>query len=286
VIWVTDGAANSPEVRASPSIRLLFPILARETDETIRRVRRAESLSLMRAIGVPEEDLHFLGYPSGRIMHCFGPIVDSLRSLLAGLAPAEVYTVAYDQSEFEHDACNAAVQLASRDLGRGTTLFEFPVFNNYKGVLRFHWLIPWDGVRVERTPFSAEEEARRLALFRRAFRSQRSVAWLERLAGLLPSDYRRLGEPYRRMPCHDYSRPLRGARVMYVPKSLRFRDFSRLVAGTSGQREVGFGGRPAEGCVAPEGGDRNAPVKTAGSTGRNDALGAGMLFPGAGAAAG
>jgi len=231
VIWVTDGAANNPEVRASPSIRLLFPILARETDETIRLVRKAESLSLMRAIEVPEEDLHFLGYPSGRIMDHFRPIVASLRVLLTSLAPSEVYTVAYDQSEFEHDACNAAVQAASAGLGNGVALYEFPVFNNHNGVLRFHRLIPQDGGRVERTRFSTEEEGRRLELFRSVFRSQRSVAWLERLGSHLPSEYRRLGEPYCRMPGHDYSRPLPGARVMYVPKSLRFDDFRRLVAG-------------------------------------------------------
>jgi LmbE family N-acetylglucosaminyl deacetylase len=231
MIWMTDGAASNPEVRVSPTIRLLFPILTHESDETIRLIREAESLSLMRAIGVRDEDLHFLGYPSGQIMHCFAPIVESLRRLLVELAPDEVYTVAYDQSEFEHDACNAAVKSASKDLGRDAAVFEFPVFNNHKGILRFHWLIPRREVRTERTPFTAEEESERLRMFRSVFKSQRSVAWLERLGSLLPSDYRRLGEPYRRMPEYDYARPVRGARVMYVPKSLRFDDFKRLVSG-------------------------------------------------------
>jgi len=231
MIWISDGAANSAEVRTSPTIRLLFPILAHESDETIRLVRKAESVSLMRAIGVGDGNLHFLGYPSGQIMHHFHPIVESLRRLFVELAPDEIYTVAYDQSEFEHDACNAAVKSASRGLRQDVTLFEFPVFNNYRGILRFHWLVPWREVRTERTPFTAEEEGERLRLFRSVFKSQRSVAWLERLGSLLPSDYRKLGEPYRRMPEHDYARPTHGARVMYVPRRLRFDHFRRLVSG-------------------------------------------------------
>ena len=151
MIWMTDGAANNPEVRVSPTIRLLFPILTHESDETIRLIREAESLSLMRAIGVRDEDLHFLGYPSGQIMHCFAPIVESLRTLLVELAPDEVYTVAYDQSEFEQwggDLNDNITRVLAANLGALLNTDRVSLYP-WKGIAPIDFQVSMDITRFE-----------------------------------------------------------------------------------------------------------------------------------------
>jgi LmbE family N-acetylglucosaminyl deacetylase len=230
VVWVTDGAANNPEVRKSLVGRLFLPFIARESDETIRQVRKRESLSMMGYLKIREENLRFLSYPSGQIKNCFAQIVDSLADIFLQLNPQEIYTVAFDHSEFEHDACNAAAKFASRDLPPEVTLYEFPVFNVCNGIPRSHWLIPYEGIRIERTPFDKQDERDRLRLFRQLFKSQWFIGWRERITSFLPSEYKKLGEPYRIIPDYDYSKQIDGAKVTYVPKSLRFEDFRKMVS--------------------------------------------------------
>lgn len=229
MVWMTDGAANNPQVRRDLSIRLFFPTVARESDDALRQIRKTESRLLMQHLGVPQENLHFLSFPSGQIQGCFAHIVHSLAHVFAEVRPQEIYTVAFDHCEFEHDACNAAVSFAARRWAGHSTLYEFPVFNRYGWRPRLQWLIPHKGARVERTPFTRQEEKERLRLFRHIFKSQVRAAWLVRLASHLALDYRRHGEPYRVMPAYDYTRPVQGARVNYLPRNLRFEDFKEMV---------------------------------------------------------
>jgi LmbE family N-acetylglucosaminyl deacetylase len=225
-VWVTDGASHDADLRRDPTIRLFFPILVRADNDTIRRVRERESSNLMRTLGVPTDNLTFLGHPSGRVPQCFSAIFDDLRQLFCRLQPHEIYTVAFDHSHIEHDLCNAAVRLAAQP---STRLYEFPVLSLTHGLGRYRWLVPHAGGPIWRTPFSRGEERLRLDLFRKAFPSQWSVALLERLCGLFPSDYRRFGEPYREMPDHDYSSPVTGLIPHYRPNSLTFDNVRRAV---------------------------------------------------------
>jgi LmbE family N-acetylglucosaminyl deacetylase len=224
--WVTDGAAHAEELRRDIGIRLFFPILARVDNDTIRRVRQQESTCLMRRLGVGPQRLTFLAYPSGRLQERFATLVEDLKRLCADLGPREIYTVAYDHSHFEHDACNAAVRLAAP---RQATLYEFPVLSLTHGLGRYRWLSPQPRATTRRTPFAPGEERLRLRLFRQVFRSQWSIALLEQLSSLFPSDYRKLGEPFREMPVYDYTRPIPGLSPQYIPKTLAFEDFRQMV---------------------------------------------------------
>jgi hypothetical protein len=62
------------------------------------------------------------------------------------------------------------------------------------------------------------------------FKSQWFIGWRERITSFLPSEYKKLGEPYRIIPDYDYSKQIDGAKVTYVPKSLRFEDFRKMVS--------------------------------------------------------
>jgi LmbE family N-acetylglucosaminyl deacetylase len=231
MVWMTDGAANNIEVRQDPSIRLFFPVLTRESDTALRQIRKRESTSLMRHLGIPERNLRFLSYPSGQIKGCFSHIVTSLARVFSEVSPQEIYTVAFDHCEFEHDVCNAAVKFAANAWAGKAMLYEFPVFNTFKSRPRLHWFIPHKGVRIERTRFSQREEAERLRLFQFVFKSQWPVAMMEKISYLLPSDYKRHGEPYRIMPEYDYTQWIKGAWVTYMPKSLRLKDFREMILG-------------------------------------------------------
>lgn len=229
LIWVTDGAANNEEVRKMLFVRFFVPLLARETDEAIRRIRTEESSSMAKALGLQPENLHFLAFPSGQIQGCFAEIVAALASLFQALAPDEVYTVAFEHGEFEHDAINAAVRLAAQQVDAALRLYEYPVFNRHRGKLRFHHFIPWENISIERTPFSRAEERERIRFFIEQFPSQWFVARLEQLFDLFPSEFKQRGEPYRQMPAYDYRHPLEDTQVMYQPKSLDFQVFRQMV---------------------------------------------------------
>ncbi|HBZ54592.1 MAG TPA: hypothetical protein DEO88_04225 [Syntrophobacteraceae bacterium] len=226
VVWISDGASHDADLRRDPTIRWFFPLLVQSDNETIRRVRELESRTLMQHLGVPARDQSFLGYPSGRLHHHLPAILDDLRQLFRRGEPQEIYTVAFDHSHFEHDLCNAAVRLAAAPSSR---LYEFPVLSLAHGFGRYRWLLPCPGNQIHRTRFGCTEERFRLELFRRAFPSQWSVALLERLCALFPTDFRRLGEPYRELPRYDYTRPIRGMIPHYLPKSLTFEDLRRAL---------------------------------------------------------
>ncbi len=229
LIWMTDGAANNPEVREMLAIRLFVPLLAKETDETIRGIRAEESCSVAQSLGLSTDQLRFLAHPSGQIKDFFSEIVTSLVILFKELQPHAIYTVAFEHGEFEHDVCNVAVRFATVKIETGIKVYEWPVVNRYQGKMRFHLFIPSEGVEVHRTIFSRREEQERLRLFRKKFRSQWFAAWLEQVLNWFPSDYKCYGEPYRLMPSYNYVEPLSDTQVMYQPASLRFDDFREMV---------------------------------------------------------
>jgi LmbE family N-acetylglucosaminyl deacetylase len=228
-VWMTDGAANNPEVRKMLMVKLFLPILAKETDERIRWIRAEESRSLAKYLDLPETQLRFLNYPSGQIKNLLPQIVESLAKLFQELQPQAIYTVAYEHGEFEHDVCHVAVRLAAQRIEKKVQLYEYPLVNNYKGRLRSHWLILWSGVVVKRTPFTQKEENDRIHLFIEKFPSQWSVARLEQVLNWFPSEYKREGEPYRLMPEYSYIQPIGNTAVMYQPPSMRFEDFREMV---------------------------------------------------------
>jgi hypothetical protein len=226
---VTDGAANNPEVRKSLQIKFTLPLFNRATDPVIRRIRKGESSTLMRHLGLSKENLRFLSFPSGRLKECFPQLLKSLEEVFLELQPQEVYTVPFDHGGFEHDICNALVKIASRALP-DVRLFEFPVLNIYKGFLRIHWFIPFRNIPIQRTPFTREAENQRLRLFHGFYRSQWFATWAEKIIGLFPSEYKRAGEPYRIMPEYDYSRRIDRARLNYHPRGLEFKDFQEIIS--------------------------------------------------------
>lgn len=75
MVWMTDGAANNPEVRKLMAVRLFIPILANETDENIRRIRSEESTALAECIGITKENLTFCSFPSGQIKYYYPDII-------------------------------------------------------------------------------------------------------------------------------------------------------------------------------------------------------------------
>ena len=79
------------------------------------------------------------------------------------------------------------------------------------------------------TPFTRKEEREQLRLFRRVFKSQWFVWWLDWNPFMRPWGYRRRCEPYRQIPDYDYLSEIDKARVVYIPKSLLFEDSKEVV---------------------------------------------------------
>lgn len=229
LVWMTDGAAHNPELRRMLTIKLTIPILAWKRDEEIRQIRTAESRSLAVELGIPESHLRFLEYPSGQILWYFPQIIRTYTELFQELKPRAIYTVAYEHAGFDHDACNAAVRLAARKLDYSLEVYEWPVVNNYRGTILTHRLIPYQGIPIQRTTFTPGDELERINLYIQKYPSQWSAARAEQFLNFFRTDYQRYGEPFRLMPAYDYTHPMDGAAVMYMPNSLHFDHFKEMI---------------------------------------------------------
>ncbi len=119
IIYVTDGAGSHPgHPRVSPA--------------ELAQLRRAEAIQAMQLLGVADGALQFLDAPDGTLAHlnptAFEAIAQRLATLIAPLAPTELFLPCHDDGSSEHIAAfkltTRALQLAKLN----PRLLEYPVW--------------------------------------------------------------------------------------------------------------------------------------------------------------
>ncbi len=110
-----------------------------EVEGTKGELRKREAIRAWQSIGVPQKDIHFMGYnnPSGllntiEIRACIQKMV----IWLAGIRPKLIFIPSYEGGHFQHDVVNYIVSKAFEKTGlKGTNIFEASLYNFYYSLI-------------------------------------------------------------------------------------------------------------------------------------------------------
>jgi LmbE family N-acetylglucosaminyl deacetylase len=122
VVFMTDGQ-KSHEGWIDPS--------------ELARLRTAEGLAAVRALGVAEEDVYMLGIEETRLSERAEKATDMVRDILEAVQPDEVYVPHSSEPPADHAATNRIVGAALRRTGQAVVTYEYPIW------LWDFW--PWTG---------------------------------------------------------------------------------------------------------------------------------------------
>jgi len=178
-LWITDGALSAPA-----------------------DVRERESREAMRILGVPQENLVFLGYPDMKSIDHLPDIHDKVLNTARKIKPDEITSNAYEGGHIDHDVSSFIASVVASELKPNPIHFEFSSYNIYKSVYRVGKLLPREGAKTLYTPLDGEiGELRKKATA--AFESQaQALKFYESFID--KKTLRTRGEQYREAPAHDY----------------------------------------------------------------------------------
>lgn len=179
VVWITDGGKS-----ADPALR------------------QQESRKVMQMAGVPDPNLHFLGFPDAESYRHMRAAYEQVVAIDASNHFAQVVSPAYEGGNIDHDvAAFVAGQIAAHSPSIRLHL-EYPLYNRYHGHRRVGVFLP--SLQTDPHYITLDEETRSKVRHAIAlYRSERLPLFLMGLA----ADKQALldhGAPYRRAPAYDF----------------------------------------------------------------------------------
>ena len=180
-VWVTDGSGT-----ADPAIR------------------EKESRAAMKMVGLPESNLHFLGYQDRySYKHLDAVLADVLK--IAGDDTAEITTDAYEGGNIDHDVTNIIGEIVAQRIKSKPVHYEFPLYNTYKHNYRAGLFLPRDDAKTLYTPLDEKLAALKmdaLDVYKTQFAIINTIKAVTNKKKAM-----RDGEPYRVAPKYDYLKP-------------------------------------------------------------------------------
>lgn len=131
VIYATDGS------------RAYTPVLPWLDGEPLDlpAIRMKEALAAAQALGIPGENVHFLGFPDGQLWSCTEQLAARLREIMALIKPDQLMMpFRYDRHP-DHLTVNEVARAVWRTSGLSTELFEYFVYYRWR-------LLPTGDVRA------------------------------------------------------------------------------------------------------------------------------------------
>jgi|GEM_PF-1205784 len=179
VVWITDGGKSANPAR-----------------------RQQESRKVMKLVGVPEQNLHFLGFPDQESHHYLREAYKQVVALQQDNTFAQVVSPAYEGGNIDHDvAAFLAAQLAGLSPSHPIHI-DYPLYNRYHGYRRVGIFLP--GHESEAHYLTMDNETRNVVKTAiKEYRSERIPLWLM----FLVADKQAFldhGAPYRLSPAYDF----------------------------------------------------------------------------------
>lgn len=163
--------------------------------------RNAEARAVMARIGVPAENLHFLGFPDQESIAHLPAVLDQVQALAARVAFREITSPAYEGGHIDHDVAALVAAMVRRSTPDATH-FEYPLYNRHEGRNRVGVFLPNADSPVRYVRLDDPHCARAHGAHK-LYRSQRLLlAWLS-----FKTDRKTLrahGEPHREAPRYDF----------------------------------------------------------------------------------
>lgn len=147
IIIVTDGAASGMSVLIGP--------------EKLSAMRRQETENAAKELGVPSEDLVFLGFHDSKTEEAASAIEAALGKQIQALAPCRIFSPYGIDGHLDHQVIAAAVDRLFRRGVITCEIYEYPIwFWSYRALI--HTIQPWKLIRLRRVPtqdFLAQKKA-------------------------------------------------------------------------------------------------------------------------------
>jgi LmbE family N-acetylglucosaminyl deacetylase len=184
VIWITDGSGT-----ADP------------------KLREAESRNTMKFIGVPQENLFFLGYQDRYSWKNLDAVLGDVLKLVEKIQPEEITADAYEGGNIDHDVASLMGTLAAARVPSVREHYEFPLYNSYKNNYRVNQFLPRDDSPTLYTKLDGDLLALKIKALD-FYPTQAAITTT--MKTLIRKDkLKKYGEPYRAVPKYDYtSRPV------------------------------------------------------------------------------
>ncbi len=178
-VWITDGSkVGHPEEREK------------------------ESRAVMARVGVPADNLRFLGFPDHESVEYLAAIHQAVRRVREESGCEELVSPAYEGGNIDHDTAAFIAAMVRRDSGDTVTHFEFPLYNHQNGHRRVNEFLPRPDAEVHYV--SLEGEGRQLLRESlRLYGSQRILLMMLELSGHKKLLLER-GEPIRRAVDYNF----------------------------------------------------------------------------------
>jgi LmbE family N-acetylglucosaminyl deacetylase len=135
-------------------------------------LRKKESVAACGELGVPENDLFFLGFADGELCGCSIELTTRLAHLIEKIRPASVLAPYKGDNHPDHRGLAAAVQVLTSNGQLKAPVFEYPVWLSTKQALR---LVFSRGFRMSLRTVNLGEGASRKHAAISHYRSQMSV---------------------------------------------------------------------------------------------------------------
>lgn len=154
VIYATDGRASPAPVWPWLDHRVPVPDLA--------PTRADEARAAMGHLGVPQENINFLGLPDGQLRRHRAALHDALVARLRQIQPDHIWLPFRYDRHADHVALNHAVNAACREAASSAALYEYFVYYRWRllpeGDVR-RYLRPDDVWRVNIAAVAAHKRA-------------------------------------------------------------------------------------------------------------------------------
>jgi LmbE family N-acetylglucosaminyl deacetylase len=165
--------------------------------------REEESRAVMALVGVPEENLRFLGFPDHDSCGYLPEIYDEVSKLRKSWRVTTIVSPTYEGGNIDHDAAAFIAAMVVRDASVPVAHFEFPLYNHLDGRRRVNVFLPNSGAPVEYLPLDGEAGRIVHAALKR-YRSQHFILMLLEVTGHAKTLFER-GEPFRRAATYDFT---------------------------------------------------------------------------------
>ncbi|MGF1521520.1 MAG: PIG-L deacetylase family protein [Leptolyngbyaceae cyanobacterium] len=120
IVFMTDGCQSHAHLMPAAQLK---------------EIRAKEAIAAAQKLGIPHQDVFFLGIQDGTLARHHDGVVAKVAPLLLQWLPEEVFVPYFQDGVPDHDATNHIVVAAAKQCGLAVTLYEYPVW------FWTHW--PW-----------------------------------------------------------------------------------------------------------------------------------------------
>ncbi len=113
------------------SVFFVWTAASYQKDEEYKNIRIEESLSLMKLLKIPYENIYFLSYPDSKTHLFMDSMYIDLYKIIKKIRPTIVYVPAFEGGHIDHDVANVITIRVTKQLKLNTQIFEFPEYSSY-----------------------------------------------------------------------------------------------------------------------------------------------------------